>query len=220
MHFRGPGADDFENVRSLNRAFLALLRNDECARECLRGLPAGLATRLATLAEGEAERLAGTPFLLPSFRERDDEFWQALLAVPRTRDLFLVPAPPSDGAGRLIAAGLSFLWQLAKQNAYAARLICGASLHWCEELTERTLLQILTRAAGRRDVLVLRCGDDLRLWAKLLAGGVSSEPTVRRAAQLSALHVMLTQASQPLRRRRAAARTARTPTLEITGHDP
>ena len=215
MHFRGPGIDDYANVRSLNREFLALLRSDDSARACLRGLPGGLAARLSGLADAEAERLAGAPFLLASFRERDDDFWEALLAAPGTGDLFVVPEPPSDQSGRLIAAGRSFLWQLAKQNAYAARLICGASLHWCEELGERTLLQLLT-ACSRRDVLVLRCRDDPALWTKLLAGGVSAEAVVRRATQMSALHVVLTKASQPAVRRRAA-RTARTPTLEIAG---
>jgi hypothetical protein len=216
MEFRGPGVADFDNVRSLNRAYLRLLKRDPCSRHCLRELPAALAGRLQSLPEGEADRLAGTPFLLLSFRERDDEFWEAIFSDAAHGDLFAVPEQPSDDLGRLISAGLGFVWQLGKQNPYAARLMCGASLHWCELLTERTFFQVLAAAGLRADVLTLRCGSSSELWAKLLAGGVSREKGVRSAAHISALQSVVAHASMPDRRKWAAAACAvRTPTLKV-----
>ncbi|MEX2125070.1 MAG: hypothetical protein WD795_14335 [Woeseia sp.] len=216
VEFRGPGAADFDNVRSLNRAFLRLVRCDPEARKCLQGLPPALAARLSSLQDGEVERLASTPFLLLSFRERDDDFWEALFSENPNRDLFTVPSPPNDDLGRLIAAGLGFVWQLARQNPYAARLICGASLHWCEQLTECTIFQILATAGTRSDVLTLRCGAEAGLWTKLLASGISREKQVRRAAHISALQSVLTRASMLDRKKWAAAACAvRTPTLKV-----
>jgi hypothetical protein len=216
MEFRGPVATDFENVRALNRAFLALLRQDAPARRCLKELPASLAGRLCALSDGQVESLASAPFLLFSFRERDDEFWRSQLSKRAAGDLFAVAEQPSDGVGRLIAAGLSFVWQLAKQNTYAARLICGASLHWCEELTERTLFDVLATAGRSPDVLTLRSGSDAELWSKLVAGGVSRELLVRQATHISALHALLTRACLPLRRKWAAAACAsRAPSLKV-----
>jgi hypothetical protein len=216
VEFRGPGATDFENVHSLNRAFLKLLKHDPDTRKCLQGLPPALAGCLASLADGEAERLSGTPFLLMSFRERDDEFWEAIFADVPHRDLFATPEPPSDDLRRLISAGLGFVWQLARQNPFAARLVCGASLHWCEQLIERTFFQVLATAGARADVLTLRCATDAGLWAKLLASGVSREKQVRCASHISALQSVLTRASMPDRKRWAAAACAvKAPTMKV-----
>jgi hypothetical protein len=216
VEFRGPGATDFENVHSLNRAYLRLLKHHPELRRSLGGLPPPLATALVSLAEGEGDRLASAPFLLLSFRERDDEFWQGIFAEGAHRDLFAVSQPPSDDLGRLISAGLGFVWQLARQNPYAARLICGASLHWCEQLTELTFLHLLATAGARTDVVALRCGDDAALWTKLLASGVSREKEVRRAAHISALQSVLTRASMPERRKwTTAACAVKTPALRV-----
>ena len=217
MELPGPAAADYENVRSLNRAYLKMLKREAGARNCLGDLPRELAQKLASLPETEAERLAGTPFLLLSFRERDDNYWEAIFADNANGDLFAVPEPPSDELGCLISAGLGFVWQLARQNPYAARLVCGASLHWCEQLAERTFFQVLARAGSRSDVLVLRCGSDVELWTKLLESGLSREKHVRRAAHISALQSVLTRASMPERRKWAAAACAmRSPTLVVT----
>lgn len=209
MELMGPGAADFENVRSLNRAYLRLLKNEAGARGCLRRLPPELAARLTSLPEIEADRLAGTPFLLPSFRERDDEYWEQIFANTAHGDLFAVREPASDELGCLVSAGLGFVWQLARQNPYAARLICGASLHWCEQLAERTFFQVLSLAGSKPDVLALRCGSNGELWAKLLESGVSRERHVRRAAHISALQSVLTRASMPERKKWAAAACVR-----------
>jgi len=138
MDFQGPTLADYENVRSLNFAFLKLLQNG---------------WRLRRLGHHEIGRLAATPFLLFSFRERDDGFWQKVLTDDRTRDLFTLPMKATDDVGRLVSAGLGFVWQLAERNPFAARLLCGASTHWCEQITERTIFHILAVAGHRSDLL-------------------------------------------------------------------
>jgi hypothetical protein len=216
VQYRGPTATDFDNVYSLNAAFIRLLKRDADARKCLGSLPAGLADCLQSLTAGATERLASTPFLLLSFRERDDDLWDVIFSGGPDRDLFAVPEPASDDLRRLISAGLGFIWQLAKQNPYAARLVCGASLHWCEQLTERTLFQILATAGTLPGILSLRCGNDAALWSKLLAGGISREKQVRRAAHISALQSIITRTSMPDRKKWAAAACAvRTRTLKV-----
>lgn len=220
MEFEGPSAVDYENVHSLNRGFLALLKRDPACRRCLTALPSRQAGRLLELTDHQAARLARTPFLLFSLRERDDRFWDPVFADPGNRDLFAVPPSTSDELARLIAAGLGFVWQLAKHNPYAARLICGATLHWCEQLTERTFLHVLALAGMQQDILTVRAAADAELWDKLLCSGVSREGDVRRAAHISALQCVLTSAAQPAAGRWAAAACAtRPPALRIADDD-
>ncbi|MEX2496309.1 MAG: hypothetical protein WD448_09485 [Woeseia sp.] len=215
VDFQGPGATDFDNVRSLNRAFIRLLRSGDAKRTCLQSLPGDLAACISSLPDGRADRLATTPFLLLSFRERDDDFWEEVFSAGPNRELFAA-SPPSDDLRRLISAGLGFVWQLAMQNPYAARLICGASLHWCERLAERTLFRVLATAGMRADILMLRCGSDSELWSKLLSSGTSRENEVRRAAHISALQAVLTRAATPERKKWAAAACAlRSPSLRV-----
>lgn len=221
MDFQGPSAADYANVTSLNRAFLALLHRGGAARRCLDELRQPLAEKLAGLSEGQADRLAATPFLLMSFRERDDRFWERAVASEPAGDLFAVPPAASGDLGGLTSAGLGFAWQLSKQNAYAARLICGASLHWCEQLTELTFMHLMSIAGRGDDVLTLRCAGDAELWAKLLGSGTSREQQVCRAAHISALQSVLTRAALPAERRwRAAACAARRPSLAMEKDEP
>lgn len=216
MEFQGPSATDYANVTSLNRAFLALLRRDGPACRCLGELPVPLAENLAGLTGGQADRLAAAPFLLMSFRERDDRFWERAFAAALPDDLFAARPAGSDELVGLISAGLGFAWQLSKQNAYAARLICGASLHWCEQLAELNFMQLLSLAGRRDEVLTLRCAADADLWTKLLSSGTSREQQVRRAAHISALQSVLTRASLPADRQwRAAACAVRRPSLQV-----
>lgn len=220
MDFQGPSATDYANVTSLNRAFLALLRRNGNGRRCLRELRAPLAEKLVALTGGQADRLAATPFLLMSFRERDDRFWEAAFAAELRGDLFAMAPSASDGLTSLISAGLGFAWQLSKQNAYAARLICGASLHWCEQLGELNFLHLLSIAGRRDEVLTLRCAADSELWRKLLNSGISREQQVRRAAHISALQSVLTRASMPGDRQwRSAACAAPSPSLQVAEDD-
>jgi len=214
MDFQGPTLADYENVRSLNFAFLRLLQNgSECARY-LEGLPRELGRRLRRLGHREMERLAATPFLLFSFRERDDGFWQKILTDDRTRDLFALRLKATDDVGRLVSAGLGFVWQLAHRNPFAARLLCGASTHWCEQITERTIFHILAVAGHRSDLLVLRAQHDAEIWQKLLDNGLSNETETRHAAHISALQTILTRQPAPAAWS-AAACASRNPALKV-----
>lgn len=212
MDFQGPTPADYDNLRSLNVAFLELVRKD--GRRCLDGLSTELSRRLKRLSRREIGWLAATPFLLFSFRERDDRFWQKLLNDEKCQDLFTVPIRSTDETSRLVSAGLGFVWQLAIHNPFAARLLCGASTHWCEQITERTFFHILAVAGRRSDLLVLRARHDNDLWSKLLHGGLSQIAAARNAAQISALQYMLTR--QPVTAAwQAAACASRDPALKV-----
>ena len=214
MDFQGPTLADYENVRSLNLAFLKRLQiGDECGRY-LEGLPQELGRRLRRLSHREIGQLAETPFLLFSFRERDDGFWQKILTDDRTGDLFALPLIATDDVSRLLSAGLGFVWQLAHRNPFAARLLCGASTHWCEQITERTIFHILAVAGHRSDLLVLRAQHDTEIWRKLLDNGLSNETETRHAAHISALQSVLTR--QPATAAwSAAACASRNPALKV-----
>ena len=212
MDFQGPTPADYDNLRSLNVAFLELVRND--GGRYLDGLSTELSRRLKRLSRREIAWLAATPFLLFSFRERDDHFWQKLLNDEKCQDLFTVPIRSTDETGRLVSAGLGFVWQLAIHNPFAARLLCGASTHWCEQITERTFFHILAVTGRRSDLLVLRARHDNDLWSKLLHGGLSQMAAVRNAAHISALQYMLTR--QPATTAwQAAACASRDPALKV-----
>lgn len=212
MDFQGPTPADYDNLRSLNVAFLELVRKD--GRRCLDGLSTELSRRLKRLSRREIGWLAATPFLLFSFRERDDRFWQKLLNDEKCQDLFTVPIRSTDETSRLVSAGLGFVWQLAIHNPFAARLLCGASTHWCEQITERTFFHILAVAGRRSDLLVLRARHDNDLWSKLLHAGLSQIAAARNAAHISALQYMLTR--QPATAAwQAAACASRDPALKV-----
>lgn len=204
MHFDGPDSTDFANVTSLNRAFLTLVSGGGTEEVWFDGMAPSLKARLVSLDSGPVERLAATPFLLFSLRERDIAFWERLLEHDRTPDLFSVPEPPGDACQRLVSAALAFAWQLSRQNPYAARLLCGASMHWCETIAERTFYTLLSAAGHRRDVLALRAAADENLWRKLLQNGISNSPKIRRAAHLCALQSVITRSQVPSKLANAA----------------
>ena len=188
MAFNCPAGSDYHNVRSLNRGFLAILA-------ATAGLPAPsqrLQQQVRSLSPPQLERLAQTPFLLFSLRECDSFFWEQLLAHGRERDLFADPPAPADDYGRLVCAALGFIWHLARRNPYATRLICGASLHWCELIGELTMFRLLAIAGSRDDLLLVRHSEHGDLWEKLLDRGISRQNDIREAAHLSALQTILT----------------------------
>lgn len=191
MAFEGPASIDYRNVSALNRAYLSLLQADRRARDSLVSLAPALVRRITSLTPAQIERLAATPFLLLSFREQDDKLWGGIFADDGERDLFA--SSLAEEHDRLRSAGLGFVWQLARQNPYTLRLICGASLHWCEQLAERTVFDLLAAAAPHTDLLQLRRAGDAELWRKLLDAGVRRERDVRTAAHISALQAILTR---------------------------
>ena len=216
MPFDCPDAVDYADVRALNRAFLMFLHGQESCRQWLAPLPDALTTRICSLSLRQIDRLSKTPFLLFSMRERDDQFWEALLGDGHNGDLFTSRRGSIDDTGRLTAASLGFIWQVAKRNAYTARLICGASLHWCELIAEQTIYQLLVCAGSHNDLLQLRYPSDTRFWTKLLQSGVSEEKELRLAAHLTALRTVLKNPLQQTSETWAAAACAsRQPVLQV-----
>ena len=216
MEFAGPESEDFINVCALNRAFLRLVTGKRDGKAARIVAPDSVTRRLHKLRDSQVENLSKTPFLLFSLREREADYWESIFANPGTRDLFTESASRSDEQSRLVAASLGFLWQLAKRNPYAVRLICGASLYWCEQIAETTICQLLAMAGSRSDLLTLRFSHDEKLWRKLLQDGIRREQRIRDAAQLSALQFVLTQSdsygqkSWPI-----AARTVQRPKFRV-----
>lgn len=201
MVFSGPVSADFRNVNALNHAFLALLRSSPAARRSIDELSPPLCERITSLDARQLNVLATAPFMLMSLRERDDQLWDQVFSS--TSEL-LIEAPDND-LQRLQAAALGFVWQLARQNPYTLRLICGASLHWSERLAERTLFDLFAAIAPYPDLLVLRRADDHDLWQKLLIDGVRPDPRLHRAVHVSALQTVLTRTTANLPRRWAVA---------------
>ena len=190
MSFDGPADRDFGNVASLNAAWLTMLGTE---RTLLRGLdacPSATQQRLINLSQPEIRRLAETPFLLFSFRERDDRYWDEILERKTEPGLFR--SSGSEPVDTLVAAALGFVWQLANRNPYSLRLICGATLYWCDRIGELTFFGLLDAVRNAGDVPLLRHGCRDSLWRKLLNDGVSADNDIRRAAQMAALQSVLT----------------------------
>ena len=193
MLYACPEPDDFAETRALNRAFLAFLLAGSASDPHFGDLHPQLAVRLRSLDSDQVERLADVPFLLLSFREADRALWERAL----TYEAVAEPAEcsPRDGERqRLVAAALGFAWQLARRNPYVLRLLSGTSLHWCERLAEQPFIAVVHRASASGDLPRLRAARDTGVWRKLLTDGVSRRDRIRRAAQLSSLHMRLTRA--------------------------
>lgn len=206
MHYHGPDPADLANVFVLNSAFIAWQRARPPEEHRGRALPPEIRARLGALSGRQRERLGRSPFLLMSFAEDDEARWQSLFAEQRTRDLLECLQLRDDAASALVAAGLGFLWQLAQRNPYAVRLLSGASLSWCEQLSACTLMDLYSRALEDPMLLAPRMVDKPDIWNRLLTAGVSNRRDARRAARVSALQTMLTQ--RPLRQYRPLAAAA------------
>jgi len=220
MDYPSPQALDFNEVHELNKAFLSLLAVPGDAKRLLADSPPEVADRLAALRTAERRRLATTPFLLFSLRERDEAFWDRVYEPGAVRDLFSPAAAESEGRSRLVAAALGFLWQMARQNPYTLRLVCCASVYWCERLGEQPLMQVISRLAMLDDVLRLRAGESAAVWQRLLEGGMHANDEVRRATHYSILQTLLIRPQPPkaFAWRSAACRT-RLPSLRLSDED-
>jgi hypothetical protein len=194
MDFSGPEMADFANVQSLNQAFLFCLRKSTSGAATRQQLAPAFRPVIEGLTDMHVRRLSAAPFLLFSLRERDDAYWSFLFDDDPNGDLFM-RAQPVDEVRQIVVAGLGFLWQLVRRNPYAARLVSGATLNWCEQLAECTFLHVLQRTADRGDLLCVRLADNDEFWGKMLCAGLSSEQNVRSAAHLAALQTLLTEDS-------------------------
>lgn len=184
MDYQGPTSDDLANISALNRCFLMAISASEADG------PGEIAAR--RLSDSQLSRLAGAPFLLFSFREQDNDYWQRLLSEDRQLDLIELSKPLDERIRQLQVAGLGFIWQLSRRNPYAARIISGAPVSWCERLAESTLIHLLDRAAHRSDLLRVRFQDKSWVWRRLLGNGVSAKRHLRQTSHQCALQVLLT----------------------------
>ena len=169
--YPGPNEDDYENVRALNSAFIK-------ATSDLKGPQRG--------------RLAAAPFLLFSLRENDLAWWNDALADEPQGDFLAASAHQNSELRRLQTAALSFVWQLARRDPYAVRIISGATRMWCEKLTAMPLLTLLDRIGARNDLIISRLEHSAPIGERLLDGGTSSTAKIRRSSQLTALQTLLT----------------------------
>ena len=181
MEYQGLTTDDLANVRALNRAWLAL------------GMPR--TKEPLPLSLQRQRRLASAPFLLFSFQEQDARLWQRMLEPGAQRDLFRQPSA-SGGLRNLQATGLAFLWELTRRNPYAARVVCGAPLQWCEQLAAATLVRV-HECARSCDLAGWRFPVGSPINRRLLIHGSSAVREPRIAAQVAALQSLLTTAPTP-----------------------
>jgi len=215
MDFSGPEPTDLADVRSINMAYLEFLL--AAAGETQRQkLPARLRPVVAALTQRQMERLAGVPFLLLTLNESDNTYWRDAHEALPTGDLFATNHDPLDPLARIVVSALGFQWQLARRNTYAARLVSGACLEWCEQLAACSLLRVLQCAIDCQRLVAPRQAAHEVFWTRLLGAGLSSADDVRRAAQLSALQIVLSPLhSDPARQWRSAACQASVPVLEL-----
>jgi hypothetical protein len=136
-------------------------------------------------------RLATTPFLLFSLRERDSEWWDEALAEERQGDLMEVAELAIPELLSLQSAALSFLWQLGRRNPYAVRIVSGATVSWCERITNLPLITLLSRAGARGDLMQSRLDEASGSYPRLLSDGTSARRIVRRSSHLAALQTLL-----------------------------
>ncbi len=187
MEYEGPSVDDMDNVRALNRRFLEVFGG--------RGAAGFGGLGQTALSERQLERLSRAPFLLFSFRESDSDFWQRLLCDDPQLELTPVDRNDDDSVRELTVAALGFLWQLSRRNPFAARVVSGAPVSWCEHLAGTTLMSLLQRASRQPELLLPRFSDQDAVWRRLLAGGVSPKRNLQLMSHQSALQVMLTRAT-------------------------
>ncbi len=179
--FAAPSQEDYDNVTTLNRAFIAAT---------------------TTLGGAQRDRLAATPFLLFSLREGDENWWRDVLQDKRQRDL-IADAPIRDSElQRIQIAALGFLWQLVRRNAYAARIVSAANPAWCERIAAMPLITLYDRVADRSDLLESRIEHLGAVGERMSINGSSASHSLRRSTQIAALHSVLADAGiaeiQPL----------------------
>ena len=135
MEYEGLTRDHLANVEALNQGWLRCRRESD--------------TSAGNLTARLRDRAATAPFLLFSFREKDDDLWNRLLEEPRQPDLLEEPLRSNDELHAVQSNGLAFIWALAWRNPYAARIISGAPSGWCERITSVTLMRVLECTSGR-----------------------------------------------------------------------
>ena len=99
----------------------------------------------------------------------------------------------SDGATSLASMTLAFLWQLARSDMAAARIVAGASAAWCQDLAGRPLAELAPLA--REAVLTPRLIDVPGYWRDLTRErGISA--LQRASLGAAGLQMLMSQSRQ------------------------
>lgn len=221
MEFQGPAASDLSNVNALNLAFLRLQSDQDHLQLRARPATSVLLGKLLPLGSRRSDRLAQCPFLLFALAESEDCRWDRLFDTEVEADLIDTLDDSPAPSARLAAASLGFLWELAKRNPYAARLVSGASLRWCEQLADCSPVRLFQFAASERNLLTPRLATRTEFWEKLLSAGSSEDQEIRHAAQLCALQTVLTrQRSDRYRQLQSAACSMPTAKMRVADRRP
>ncbi|GEM_PF-849195 len=210
MDFPGPEPADIVHVAALNDAFIRLAVSSE-GRRLRAALPGTLAASLCRLEEPALERIARTPFLLGAIDECGTDRWERMLGASGPSDLVDRLDGPPAGEQRLVGAMLGFLGDLARRNPYAARVVSGAPLAWCEHVAGLSPIERVDIAASGTGLLAFRDVHNARFWQRLMSAGASDEGDVRRAARIWALQAVLTRGQLVAVQRLPAAACSMTP---------
>jgi len=148
--------------------------------------------KLTALSARKSTWLSQCPFLVYSLPDAADRRWARLFSDDAQPDLFDANNLSPAGGGGLAPATLGFIWELAKRNPYAARLVSGASLDWCERLADSSPVRVFRFATDEAGLLSPRLSTHNEFWSKLLGAGTSKDKEIRQAAQMTALQIVLT----------------------------
>ncbi len=216
MDFQGPDAADLDNVYALNRAYLDGLSRALADAPGEPSGTAGIIEKLTVLSVRKASCLSQCPFLIYSLPEAADRRWVRLFSDDAQPDLFDAAKRSSECGGGLAPATLGFLWELAKRNPYATRLVSGASLDWCERLADSSPVRVFRFATDEPDLLSPRLPTHREFWSKLLGAGTSNHKEIRQSAHVTALQTVLTiPAAEHYQRLPAAACLMSTPARRV-----
>ncbi len=219
MEFPGPDTADLAEVHALNRAFLDYVAGAGLALTV--PLQRDLREALAQSGTRTRERMGKCPFLLFTLGESEPLRWTRVFDGRPVGDLVDALSRPGPDELRISSAAIAFLWQFARRNPYAARVVSGAPNSWCERLAACSLVDLFDFAAHSEGLLHLRFGERHAFWQRLLLAGTSSEPEVRRTARVTALQTILTEPVAAVRQSLPAAACAMSvPVLEVADRTP
>jgi hypothetical protein len=220
MDFQGPDAADLDNVYALNRAYLDGLSQPLAVAPGTASGTVGIIEKLTALSVRKSNWLSQCPFLIYSFPEAADRRWARLFSDDAQPDLFDATRLSPESVCGLAPATLGFLWELAKRNPYATRLVSGASLDWCERLAGSSPVRVFQFAIDEPGLLSPRLPSHREFWSKLLGAGTNNDKEIRHSAHLTALQTVLTKpAAEHYQRLPAAACLMPTPARRVAESD-
>ena len=158
-----------KEICELNQRFIDIVTDLPPDRFLVDGFE--LPTLVAESGNEARRHLARCPFLL--FR---------IVARPMTASVADAAGPAAGRAGderELARLALSFLWQLARANPFAARIVSGTPARWCEELAALSIVRLIETATTCDVELRPRLTSVPGFWRDLL-GSTGPRPALRR----------------------------------------